>query len=113
LFEPGLRSGLGLSLEAVETMLFGATAAAICNLAIAVIGLYALSGRFEFLRGLHIIVGCFVLIGASAFAAALMSVAVGPSLQVQMAIDNEDSQPRREMQTSKDNPYARASVSEP
>jgi hypothetical protein len=44
---------------------------------VATVGLMMLSGRIDLRRGASVVVGCFILFGASAIAAAIRSVATG------------------------------------
>jgi type IV secretion system protein VirB2 len=55
-----------------QNLLLGTFATIIAVVAIATTGLLMLSGRLDVRRGATVIVGCFVLFGAPAFAAGLM-----------------------------------------
>lgn len=55
----------------VQGVALGSTATVIAVLAVAAIGLLMLSGRLELRRGITVVIGCFILFGASGIAAAL------------------------------------------
>ncbi|TCD04344.1 hypothetical protein EYB45_08900 [Erythrobacteraceae bacterium CFH 75059] len=54
--------------------LLGELAVGLCIIAVAVIGLSMLSGRLPLWRGAAVILGCFVLLGAPAIAAAFLAM---------------------------------------
>ncbi|MFD1788488.1 TrbC/VirB2 family protein [Sphingomonas floccifaciens] len=58
-----------------EGALLGSFATAVAILAVAAIGFLMLTGRIDLRRGASVVVGCFILFGASTIASALRSVA--------------------------------------
>ena len=56
----------------LQAMLLGTIAATIAVIAIASIGFLMLSGRTDVRRAAHMIVGCFVIFGASAIASGMV-----------------------------------------
>lgn len=48
-------------------------------ISVAAVGLMMLSGRVDLRRGASVILGCFILLGASSIAAGIQSVAQGDS----------------------------------
>lgn len=59
--------------------LSGSLATALCVIAVALVGVLMLGGRLPVNDGVKVVVGCFVLFGASTLAVALMSVGEGAS----------------------------------
>jgi type IV secretory pathway VirB2 component (pilin) len=71
LIDPPAESALVAGLKWVEATALGNAATAIAVVAVAAIGMLMLSGRLELRRGLTVVLGCFILFGASSIAAAL------------------------------------------
>ena len=110
LFETQAESGIGTSIDWVEALMLGEIATALAIVAVAIAGFMMLTGRVRMAGGFRVILGCFVLFGASSIAAALMG-SVGDSRQsVQVEFDREAMQPREELPPSENSPYSRASV---
>ncbi|WP_256471486.1 TrbC/VirB2 family protein [Erythrobacter aurantius] len=110
LFETQAESGIGTSIDWVEALVLGEIATAMAIVAVATIGFMMLTGRVRMAGSFRVILGCFVLFGASSIAAALMG-SVGESRQpVQAAFDREEMQPREELPPSEHSPYSRASI---
>ena len=59
--------------------LFGSVATILCVIAVAFVGLMMMSGRFAVRDGARVILGCFVLLGASVIATGLRDVAENAS----------------------------------
>lgn len=59
----------------VQGAMLGAVASSIAVVAIATLGFLMLSGRIDVRRGLRTVLGCFLLFGAPAVAAAFMMMA--------------------------------------
>ena len=59
----------------LEGTLLGTAATVIAILAVAGFGLLMLGGRTDWRRGVRIVVGCFILFGAPAIAAGILSAA--------------------------------------
>lgn len=94
-----------------DTVLAGPLVLAICSIAIAVLGLAMLSGRFETRRGAAIILGCFLILGASTIANGLVgrSTASTAAAEASIAITPQPQLPRRN-DRKVDDPYAGASL---
>ena len=54
----------------LESTLLGELAVGLCVIAVAVLGMMMLSGRFPVRKGLQVVLGCFVLLGAPLLASA-------------------------------------------
>jgi len=74
---PAGSSPLLAAAEWVEGTLLGTLATTVAVIAVAVVGFLMLMGRIEWRRGLTVIVGCFIIFGATAFVAGIQSVAAG------------------------------------
>lgn len=61
--------------EWVQATLLGSLATAVAVIAVATVGFMLLSGRVNLKRGLTVIVGCFILFGASSIANGLRAAA--------------------------------------
>ena len=75
--DPAGSSPLLASLEWVQGTLLGNLATTAAVIAVAVVGFLMLTGRIEWRRGLTVIVGTFIIFGASAIVAGIRSVATG------------------------------------
>lgn len=75
LTDPPAESPIAEGLMWVQGVALGSTATAIAVIAIAVVGLLMLSGRLELRRGITVVLGCFILFGASGIAAAITGLA--------------------------------------
>lgn len=97
----------------LDSLFAGPLMIAVCSIAIAVLGVTMLTGRFEIRRGARVVLGCFAVLGASTIAGGLVqrsftSVAavgapVSPPTPAEMP-------PKKSRQT--DDPYAGASLSQ-
>ena len=65
------------ALSWVEGTLLGTLATVVAIIAIASIGLLMLTGRVDLRNGIRMVLGCFILFGASAIAAGLQAVFAG------------------------------------
>ncbi|WP_252259809.1 TrbC/VirB2 family protein [Erythrobacter aurantius] len=110
LFETQAESGIGTSIDWVEALVLGEIATALAIVAVAIAGFMMLTGRVRMAGSFRVILGCFVLFGASTIAAALMDSAGELRQPVQVAFDRAKTQPREELPPSEDSPYSRASV---
>lgn len=78
LFDPDA-AVLANAAQWIEGTLLGSVAAALCIVAVAVLGMMMLSGRIPVREGMRVLLGCFLLLGAPAIAAGLMhSATTGP-----------------------------------
>ncbi len=73
LFDQSGASPMASSLEWINGVLFGQIAVGLCVLAVAFVGFQMLTGRLALRRGLQVILGCFVLLGAPVIAAGFVS----------------------------------------
>lgn len=74
LFDAPTSTPLGPASSWVVGAISGSLATALCVVAVALVGVLMLRGRLAVKDGAMLVVGCFVLFGASTLAAALMSV---------------------------------------
>jgi type IV secretory pathway VirB2 component (pilin) len=114
LSDPPVESPIADGVLWVQGVALGSTATAIAILAVAAIGFLMLSGRLELRRGITVVIGCFILFGASGIAGALTGFAGGdkqPDLVATQAPSQLQSQARSATPpvTAYD-PYAGASV---
>jgi type IV secretory pathway VirB2 component (pilin) len=77
LADPPATSVVAPAARWVEALLMGNAATAVAVIAVASVGIAMLSGRIEIRRGLFILLGCFVLFGASSIAKGLRAAAQG------------------------------------
>lgn len=95
----------------LETVLAGPLVIAICSIAIAVMGVSMFAGRFGLRRGVIVIFGCFVVLGASTIANALVNL---PTTSAAIAEASTPPPPRLELPSKNDrkadDPYAGASL---
>ncbi len=77
LSDPAQGSVLVSAAKWVEGVLTGSIATVIASLAIAFLGFAMLSGRIDVKRGMTVLLGCFILFGASAIAKGLKDFANG------------------------------------
>lgn len=63
----------------IEGTVLGTVATAVAVIAVAWIGFLMLSGRIDVRRAVHIVVGCFVIFGASTIAAGIQAAIFGAS----------------------------------
>lgn len=108
-FEPRDSGSLSTATEWLAQLATGSVAATLSILAIATVGLLMLAGRLPLREGARVVIGCFVLLGAQAIAAALMglSAQTGPVPPPPIV---ESSDPRAGLPPSNYDPYAGASL---
>ena len=75
--DPAGSSPLLGALDWVQGTLLGNLATTAAVIAVAVVGFLMLTGRIEWRRGLTVIVGCFIIFGATAIVAGIRTVATG------------------------------------
>jgi type IV secretory pathway VirB2 component (pilin) len=99
----------------IEATLLGDVATAIAVIAMAVLGLAFMSGKLPTRRAIHVIVGCFIIFGASTIAGGIVAV-VGetdpsPEGQLPPALPPVYAAPvARPISSSPFDPYAGAAV---
>lgn len=74
LFDPAGEPA-GAAANWLTQLLSGAAATAICVIAVATLGMMMLSGRISLRRGFQVVLGCFLVLGASIVAAQLQQLA--------------------------------------
>lgn len=85
---------LGSAVAWLQTMLLGTSATTVAVLAVASLGLLMLTGRVDLRRGVRVILGCFVLFGASAIAAGLHRAATAfPAGETAVVAPTRDTAP--------------------
>ena len=80
-------AGSGAVVAAVQWLqytLLGTVATTVAVISVATVGLMMLSGRIDLRRGASVVVGCFILFGASSIAAGISAVAVGEPAQAEI-----------------------------
>jgi type IV secretory pathway VirB2 component (pilin) len=77
LFQPAAPKPIESSLAWIETVLFGQVAVTLCVLAVALIGILMLTGRLPLRRGLMVVIGIFVLLGAPSISYGLLMAVNG------------------------------------
>lgn len=94
----------------VDGVMTGSLALGLATLGVAGIGFAMLSGRFQIRRGIAVIVGCFLILGAPAMARGIMGM-TGPSVAVPVAAIEPPPRPveAKKVRTV-DDPYAGASL---
>jgi type IV secretory pathway VirB2 component (pilin) len=74
---PGGSGAIVAAVQWLQATLLGTMATTVAVISVATVGFMMLSGRIDLRRGASVVVGCFVLFGASAIAAGIRSVASG------------------------------------
>ncbi|WP_310088401.1 MULTISPECIES: TrbC/VirB2 family protein [unclassified Sphingopyxis] len=101
----------------IQGAALGSTATIVAVVAVATIGMLMLSGRLELRRGITVVLGCFILFGASGIAAALTGLA-GENLPQRRPMASDAGQLSSQLQSPTSppaayDPYAGASVPTP
>ncbi len=100
------------ALRWVEAVVTGPLATGIAVLAVAGVGLFMLTGRIDYRRGIQTIVGCFVLFGAASISNGIIgysSLENGTSVPIQMQMQMAPALPAPKKSDPYD-PYAGASL---
>ena len=113
LTDPPVDSPIADGVAWVQSAALGSTATVIAVIAVAAIGLLALSGRIELRRSVTVIIGCFLLFGAAGIASGLTGD--GAETRGIVATKADFVRPKRNLQSSEGqstayDPYAGASV---
>lgn len=110
-FEASGSLALESGAEWLVSLATGSLALGLCVLAIAMIGLFMLSGRMPVRGGLQAVIGCFVLLGAPVIASAFVTsgheMAQKPS---EPDVARQLANPPRDLPPSAFDPYAGASL---
>lgn len=75
--DPGGSGALVAAVQWLQNTLLGTVATTVAVICVATVGLMMLSGRIDLRRGASVVLGCFILFGASSIAAGIRSVATG------------------------------------
>lgn len=89
LADPGGSSVLVGAVDWLQGTLLGSVATTVAVIAVATIGLMMLSGRVDLRRGASVVLGCFILFGASGIAAGIQSLAGGDAGPRQAVFEEE------------------------
>jgi type IV secretory pathway VirB2 component (pilin) len=77
LADPGGSGAVVAAVQWLQYTLLGTVATTVAVISVATVGLMMLSGRIDLRRGASVILGCFILFGASSIASGISSVATG------------------------------------
>ncbi|HEY0595367.1 TrbC/VirB2 family protein [Sphingopyxis sp.] len=111
LTDPPANSPVADGITWVQGVALGSTATTVAVLAVATFGILMLSGRLELRRGIAVVIGCFILFGASAIAAALTGFGgSGAAIKPPPATDIRPPLQTPAPPTPAYDPYAGASV---
>lgn len=111
LFEAGGVTPMVESARWIEGVVLGEVALGVCVIGVALIGAMMLAGRLPIREGGRIVVGCFVLLGASVIATGMLELAASPFTPQQSVLQpSVRSTLRPELPRASYNPYAQASV---
>ncbi|NIJ20016.1 type IV secretory pathway VirB2 component (pilin) [Sphingomonas naasensis] len=112
LAEPTGQSALNAAVRWLEGTLLGTVATTIAVLAVASVGYGALTGRIDLRRGATVVIGCFVLFGASSIAAGLQGLVAGDAPAEAADMGQAEISPLAELppRQSGYDPYAGAAV---
>ncbi|HYW15890.1 MAG TPA: TrbC/VirB2 family protein [Allosphingosinicella sp.] len=83
--DPG-GSAIVAAVQWIQNVLLGTVATTVAVICVATVGLMMMSGRIDIRRGASVVVGCFILFGASSIAAGIQSVAGGGSPQAEPVV---------------------------
>lgn len=75
--DPGGSGAIVAAVQWLQNTLLGTVATTVAVISVATVGLMMLSGRVDLRRGASVVLGCFILFGASSIAAGIRSVATG------------------------------------
>lgn len=81
--DPGGSGAIVAAVQWLQNTLLGTVATTVAVICVATVGLMMMSGRVDVRRGASVVIGCFVLFGASSIAAGIRSVATGDSMPVE------------------------------
>ncbi|MEP5937338.1 MAG: TrbC/VirB2 family protein [Erythrobacter sp.] len=108
-YDPSVQS----SLDWISGMLMGEIAIAVSVVGVAIVGFIMLTGRLPLRRGVQVIIGCFVLLGAPALAASFTEFWQGSVVDAQpltYSTEAEAIAPREDLPPAQYDPYAGASL---
>ena len=105
-------NAVAAALNWVQAVLLGTFATSIAVIAVASVGFLMFTGRIDYRRAAQVIMGCFVVFGASSIAAGLQSFAYGDSADppVAMATRPAPPPPLAVIPVAQTDPYAGAAL---
>jgi len=105
----GSQSAFADAIGWINGVLLGNLAVGLCVLAVALVGLFMLTGQLPVRRGMRVILGCFILLGAPVIAAGLAGAwqQASPAQPEPVIVD---AQPRADLPPADYDPYAGASL---
>ena len=77
---------IGTAVAWVQSALLGTIATSVAVIAVAAIGFSMLTGRVDVRRAAEVVIGCFIIFGASAIATGISSAVSGSSDQVAQSV---------------------------
>lgn len=110
LFASSRTAPIASSLEWINDVVFGQLAVGLCVIAVAFIGFLMLTGRLPLRRGLRVLLGCFVFLGAPVIASAFISAGRDTARPIQPPLIASEDSPRRKLPPAEYSPYGQASV---
>lgn len=110
MFERTADSPLSEAVGWLTGTLLGSVATILCVLAIAFVGLMMLSGRFPVRRGIQVVIGCFLLLGAPLVAMTFTGVWRSSAAAPPPVVATEPEVPREDLPPANYDPYAGASL---
>ena len=75
--DPGGSGAIVAAVQWLQNTLLGTVATTVAVICVATVGLMMMSGRVDLRRGASVVIGCFILFGASSIATGIQSVASG------------------------------------
>jgi type IV secretion system protein VirB2 len=111
LFTPRPTGPVESSIDWLTGTMLGTVATSVCVIAIALIGFQMMSGKLPIMRGLRVIVGCFLLLGAPVVAASISGLWQRNAGQAALPpVSPQAEDPRVDLPPADYSPYAGASV---
>lgn len=114
--DPGGSGAVVAAVQWLQTTLLGTVATTVAVICVATVGLMMLSGRIDLRRGATVVLGCFILFGASTIAAGIQSFAAGdfvvaePAYRVEPWLPPPPPPPPQPAPATAPDPYAGAAV---
>ena len=102
LFAPRAVAPVQASVDWLTGTMLGTVATSACVIAIAFVGFQMLSGRLPIMRGLRVIVGCFLLLGAPVVAASISGLWQQGSVSPDPLATQEADDPRGDLPSAGD-----------
>ncbi len=93
LVDPTGTNAMVVAARWIESLLFGSFATIAATLAVAGIGAAMLMGRLPLRRGMMVLMGCFVLIGAKQVAVSIGGFAIGEAGSASVAVQRPAAVP--------------------